>query len=459
MTPLSSPKRRHFASLLQSPWLRWAASRPYPLIAVAIFAGMAFSFLLRTDSEWDDVYVKAANRLAAGEAIYVPGGSYVYPPVMAFLAIPFTFLPQILERLAWFGISVGCMSLMIVWAWRLSGGGPVPTLRPADWREHLIWLLGLGCAFRYMLDCIAHQQTDLLTGALVLGGCMALARARPFWAASGFGLAAGIKCTPLLWVAYLVWRRRWLAAGWMILAAASVNLLPDLVHSAPDGRWWLTVWGARYLVPLTNSAYYPGQWYSEIVYNQSLSGTLHRWLLTTWSWEPGSLVVADQASRLRPLEFKALLSVVVGAFLVGAMLTLRKSGKLAGDENADRGTNREALEYSLFLLLMVFLSPMSSKPHFCILLRPALCLARRAIQSKSRLQLAFVAAAALAGLLGMKGLWGGEVAALALWYANVTVSALCLFAGCLVALRNRSSSAGSGLIVALDKQLPARRAA
>src|SRR5438874_1333 len=79
--------------------------------------------------------------------------------------------------------------------------------------------LGLACALPYVLSVMDHQQTDLLIAALLIGGCLALQRARALSAATLFGLAAGMKCTPLLWAPYLAWRGRWKAAAWLVAVA------------------------------------------------------------------------------------------------------------------------------------------------------------------------------------------------------------------------------------------------
>src|SRR6516162_6077507 len=84
----------------------WIRCRPYALPSLVFFAVLGLPFLLRAHSEWDDVYIRASRELLAGRPIYTPGAGYVYPPFMAFAAIPLTFLSQQFERLAWFIVNV-----------------------------------------------------------------------------------------------------------------------------------------------------------------------------------------------------------------------------------------------------------------------------------------------------------------------------------------------------------------
>ena len=423
MATISSAPRTGRAVL----WNR-LATRPFTLLAVLLLIGTAFPFLLRHESEWEDVYVRAANHLRAGETIYRAEEGYVYPPFMAVLALPFALLPQPAERFAWYLVNAACTLLLCRWAWQLAGGGRLEG-GPVARGERLACVLGLACGFRYVMDGLSHQQTDVVLGALLLGGCRALGRGRAGLAATCFGVAAGAKCTPLLWCGYLLWRRQWRAAGWLTVVAAGVNLLPDLVHGPPGGGLWLAEWFRRYLLPLTGADCLPGSWYSEIIYNQSLAGAVNRWFTTGWTWTASGFGVVSRPDIPSPAALKALLYGVELTLLAGVALAFR------------RGRSRvppagEALEYGVVLLLMLLCSPMSSKPHFCTVLLPAFCLARLAVGRRDRWLALVLAGAIVLGSLATKGLCGGDAAALALWFGNVMWMALFLLAGCAHALVN-----------------------
>src|SRR5262249_36821300 len=147
--------------------------------------------------------------------------------------------------------NASALVILIMEAWRLSGGAALEGNRPAPRREHLIFALGLLCGIFYALDALSNQQSDLVVAALVIIGCRLLIRDRGAGSGVMFGLAAGIKCTPLLWSGYLVWRKRWLAAGLMLLVALAINWLPELTHPRPTSQSRLEEWARRYLVPMT----------------------------------------------------------------------------------------------------------------------------------------------------------------------------------------------------------------
>jgi hypothetical protein len=421
----------------------WLRAHPYTILAVLFFVAMGVSFYTRHTSEWDDVFVRAAARMWDGENMYVPTDGYVYPPFMAWLAIPFAFLPHGVERLLFYAVNVLCVVLLCRWAWMLAGGKRLHD--PATPRsEHVIFALGLACAFRYVVDGLAHQQVDVIIGCLVLGGCAALFRSRPWLAATSLGLAAAMKCTPLLWCPYLLWRRHWLPAAWLAVVAVGVNFLPNLVSQAPSGRPWAAEWLAA-IAPFDNAASKPGMWYSDVVYNQSLSGLWNRFCETRWVWtETGFEVGASDA----PWSATGLRMVVYGSEAMLGLAALMVIGWLPRRMSLDQAEGRssaQTLEFSIMLSLMLLFSPMSSKPHFCILLLPAFCVARQALAG-SRVCAVLLTVAILTGGSSVRGLWGDAISTLGLWWGSITWSTLCLFAGCwLLARRASEGKAGNSL--------------
>lgn len=406
--------------------LQWLRAYPYTLFGIVLFLGMLVPFVRRGVSEWDDVYVRAALHLRAGEGLYDPRDGYAYPPFMALLAVPFSILPQPISRAVFFGVNALSLVILCRSAWFLAGGRRLEGGVFVPWREHVICLLGLLCAFRFSLDAVAHQQTDLVIGALLLGGCHALYRERVWLAATCLGLAAAMKCTPLLWLLYLAWQRRWLPALWLIAVAAGVNLLPDLVSTSPNSGWWLLDWMRDCVLPKQGAGQYPGSWHSAIIYNQSLAGLVQRWLVLDWSGDLHGVLAAGAPSP-RAVKWMTMAGNLTLLILVGGVFwqTQRKPKEFP---------LRSAVEYGVVLLLMLLFSPMSSKPHFCTLLLPAFCLARLAVVHGHRLSYAILTAAVVAAIVSTRGLVGVQISSYMLWCGMVTWSALFLLLGCLLAL-------------------------
>jgi hypothetical protein len=437
-------------------WFAWLRGHVYLLLAIACCAVVAVPFLKKADSQFDNVYLRAAARLQAGADIYPLQDGYLYPPLMAWLAIPFTHLPQNVARVAWLGLNLASLAALLMGCWRLSGGSRLNGT--ADWREHLICWLGLTCALRFSLDCLQNQQTDVLIAAVVVGGCLLLAfperlgnHTSVMLAATCFGLAAGMKCTALLFAPYLLLRGRWLACLWVGVLAVGLNLLPNLTSTPDSGGLWLGEWVHRYLSVLGRSDHSPGVWGSAVNLNQSWSGALYRWFATTWTWDAAGFQVQLRADSPSPTLLKLLVYgselLVLGVF--AWLMWPRHSKQLSPDRlSPDRQVGespRVPLECAVVLLLMVLFSPMSSKPHFCTLLLPAWLVARQAFRSRSWSLWACLGLAIVCGALAIKDLATANVASVAMWYGGVTWSAVALLAGCGIALAGRKEALSAGI--------------
>jgi hypothetical protein len=409
-------------------------TRPYTLAATLVFVAVSITFLGRQDSEWKNVFVRGAEHLRNGEDIYKPEDAYAYPPFMAWATLPFTLVPPAAERSAWLVVNLIALVLLMRWAWRLSGGQRLEGNAAVPHGEHLAVILGLLCGAPYLENCLAHQQADIVMGALLLGGCTLLTQDRSLKAATCFGVAAAMKCTPLLWVPYLIWRRRPAAAAWLVCVALGVNWLPDLVSHPASGRTWLAEYRVRYLQGLTAADHYLGTWSSEVTYNQSLAGASQRWLVTEWSWAADDVFVNRRPNPASPGTLRRWVYTVEALLLLGALWAARRPFQKTEPAPAGQ-VGPQALEYSVVLLLMLLLSPMSSKAHFGVLVLPGFCLARAARITRDRRTWTLVLTAAALGVLGSKDLLGERLYTLALWYGSATWQTLLLLAGCYALLR------------------------
>jgi hypothetical protein len=239
-----------------------------------------------------------------------------------------------------------------------------------------------------------------------------------------------------LWVPYLLWRRRWQAAAWLVTVALGANLLPNLISTPDYGGWWARTWLDRYLMPMTATDHCPGKWESWIVYNQSLAGAANRWLSTSWQWKGEEFEVVNRPGTLSPMTVKwVVYSTAALLILAAVVVMMRRPTSTALDHGAHVGS--DVLEWCMILSLMVLLSPMSSKPHFSTLILPGFCLARLAVYEGGRLSRAVMALAAGLMILSLP-CWGQRVDFIGLWNAAETWNAIVLFLGCWWALWRQS---------------------
>ena len=408
--------------------VNWCLRRPFTTAAIIYLIAGGLRFMLARDfSEWDHVFVLAARQLRNGADIYnLPTNlqeehpfPFSYPPFQALLAIPFTYLPGFLARLAWYLVDVICLVLMWRLAWKVSGGGKLENIDHPDWRQYVICILGLACAMRFVEDTLEHRQTDLLIGALLFGGCLAWQRSRDWVAASLWGFAAAFKCTPLLLAGYLLWRGRWGPAICLIVVAIGLNLLPDLVHRPPHGIW-LSQWYVQVLRAKSDV----GAWYVDPILNQSLAGAAYRFSATRWSIVGNELLLAPVPSRISQPALKAML------YGVDVLLVALTAAAMGRPFRRNINPSRAALECSAVLILMLMLSPMSHKTHFCILLLPAFCVARLAVAKRSLMAWCALLTCIMLVMVLDRSFIGRPRGNLLMWLGSVTAGSLALWAAC-----------------------------
>ncbi len=406
--------------------------RPFTISGGILLLVVAIPFCRRHDSEWEQVYIRAAARLCSGEEMYRMRDAYLYPPFMAWTALPFLSLSARASRLLWLAINGLSLIALYRWSWQTAGGGRLEGAGKVPRRERLAAVLGALCGISYLQNCLAHQQTDIVLGAMLAGGCLLLTRGRFIWAATSFGLAAACKCTALLWMPYLLWRRRPVAAVWLFIVAIGANLLPNLVRPAPDGGLWVRNFATSFLMPLTESERYLGTWGSDPIYNQSLVGLGHRWCTTTIAWSVSECAVQPRLPLLDPQALRIGIIAAAVAILGIVVWICGRPFRPIVDDN--RGSLL-ALECGIVLLLMLLLSPMSSKAHFGTTTLAAFCLARSALSTRGRIISALLAGSLLLGMAGNKDPLGERLYTLSLWYGIVTWQTLLLLAGCLLIYR------------------------
>ena len=345
--------------MLGAPDLRGERSglrRVWPWLVVLAMATLLTVDLVRvwriTNHHDLDVFLLAANRLAEGGDIYadaapfqalIESGTfsmkdasvvwpYVYPPLIALLFVPLRSLSPTLVQGAWW--TVNLMVLLLGALCCLRAHGP---LRPLGVAAVLLLLY----RFEPAVAALRLGQIEIIQFALLSLTLYSLSRGREGLGGACLGLATALKFFPGALVGFLIWRRRWLAAGWALVVA-----LAAIVGSfALVGFEVLP----RYLS--YTSAYGIGGTFAAFPYNQSLNGFFSRNLMA-------NAFVVPLKGWDRPGLAKAL-TLLGDAVIVGlsAWLTWHRHGwRRPADRQA---TRRFAQEYALAVVALLLVSPHS----------------------------------------------------------------------------------------------------
>lgn len=210
--------------------------------AWAAFLALVYAFANHFPYGLDafDVYYQAALALAQGETPYqgINGWNYLYPPLLAQLLVPMTFLDDhAMVVNIWFGLHLVLLA------------GTFGLLARYVRADDAKWLWIAPIFFFPFWQALYLGQITIVMLALLVACWAALKEGQKVIAGSILALAIWIKVFPFLLVLYFLWRRDWAVLyGTFIvgvgLAAFQVLILgPELMQDFIDVLWNLTARG------------------------------------------------------------------------------------------------------------------------------------------------------------------------------------------------------------------------
>ena len=333
--------------------------RRHKLILLLIVAAALYYPRFVNRPQGMDLYPRGAAALLRGEVLEDSVLGFNYPPVFAFVMIPFALVRPWLRDLLWYLVLVGSTCL----SFRLCEHLTLKTWPEPLPRKELLWLrvLTLALSIKLVLAVFENQAYDAVVFLCVLIGLDGLARGKDLRAAAGLAAAAALKVTPLLFFPYLLLRGRMKLFLLCVALYAGISLLPDVFFTpSKSSSGYFVTWvhdmvGGLFI---KNPAIYrPRQWDSANPLNESLRSLVTH-LTTGSSW-------SAHASTILNVVYLGYLSVM-GALLI-------RSGKMA---------RSFVLDGSVLLISMLMLSPMSSKSHFIVLMLPYMLLSAYVIKEE-----------------------------------------------------------------------------
>ena len=353
----------------------------WPLAFLAL-GGLLYRAKIQREMVDFTVYRTAADRLLRGEPLYQPtDGHYQfkYLPVFAVVMAPFALVDREAAKAIWFALSAGLLTAFLRWSVR-----GLPERRRSE--RVLLWL-----AVLFMLKFYAHEltlgQTNIMLGALLMGGLLATQVDSPHAAGVLIGLATFVKPYALLFVPWLAFSYGAAVALTTLGVIAAGLLLPAVLYGWTGNINLLVAWFET--VTATTEGNLLG------ADNVSLAAMWAKWL-----------GIGPSATALATLSTGALLG------LVAAIWVRRRSVD-----------NPDYLEWALLMLIVPLLSP-QGWDYVLLLGTPAVvCLMDRWPEMTRAWRVATLAALALMGLTIFDLLGRALYGRLMAW-SLVTVAAL-----------------------------------
>ena len=217
----------------------------YQLLLATLLLGVLSAFALGVTDKMADfeVYWRGASRAAAAEPLYRADDEHYqfkYLPAFAVLTIPLSFVPLPAAKIAWFASSAALLAMFIWISLRL-----LPERRKPAALLALAAIVVLGKFFGHELIL---GQVNLLFGVLAASAFLAMRAGREPLAGALIALTLAIKPYGVLFLPWLVARRRLPSMTAALVTGLVVALLPVAIYGfgetiALHRAWWGTVTG------------------------------------------------------------------------------------------------------------------------------------------------------------------------------------------------------------------------
>lgn len=323
-------------------------------VVAGICAALAASDLkrIRTHETGDFVHFYLAADAVRHHADPYAAGTrgYIYPPLLAFLYQPLTYLGQTRASAVMLGVSIGITLLALFLA--------------ADEFLHRFhirreWFAVIAVVLLALLmnsDKVKGEwqmwQTDIFMLLLFVLGLRWLER-RPVLAGIALGLAVNIKYLPLLFLPYLLIRRQWKVSASLLISSVVFALLPAIGTgwNANARNWATATDGLFRMAGLRTSS-------SEAAEIHPLTDALSCSITSAWARgtrETGSTAVA----------FGLAAATALTALGIAAMMYRRRGISLL---HGQRETNAHrsplvGVEWSVLLAAVLAFSPQTNTRH------------------------------------------------------------------------------------------------
>lgn len=394
------------------------------------------------------LYLEVANNYVQGNKIYLRPGiestydRFVYPPITAFPTVPLIHLPDLLQRILWCGFNAGLLVLSIFLITKAARPMIESIARGRDKTVGVMFaiywtLIGL-VVIRHVLSPLENQSHDIIILACITVGITGGISRRESVVGLGWGAAAALKLTPLLYLPFLIVQGRFKAASIMLLVLAVLTIIPDLLIRNTTGQTHLEQY-----YEVIGTAARPGksggegQWVSWNPLNQNLSGPIYRITAkppvnyefhdAIESWFP--LVPMGEGSRrvvMLTLQFVLLIAVFLSAWWTrGPPRPTEERGLV------------ELATAGVVMSMMLLLSPQSSKSHFVVLLVPTAAIVLHLLKTeRDWIGVGILVSVGILGSLTGRDIIGAERSELLLAFGSVAMCSLLLGLGSLRACRS-----------------------
>lgn len=216
--------------------LQWAL---IAVTAIVVAVGWA-SLIPHVRGDFPNHYAQAVL-LLHGRFIYPNGLNRVYPPFWALAHVPFTIVSDHAAMLILYPFGVAAMVVLVVILRKLADRHWPLRGDPLVWSTILALLL----ASPFLDRDLTELGVNTVLVLLCWWGIYLWTKGKDALGGVSIGLATALKCTPVMFIGYFLWKRQWRIACVAAVACAGFSILPMAVAGpgafAQSGRYWIEV--------------------------------------------------------------------------------------------------------------------------------------------------------------------------------------------------------------------------
>lgn len=318
-----------------------------PWLALLIASAGYYHRFLSATGTGVTLYSQAAQCLLDNQILQNCAPPFTYPPAFAFVMIPLALMPMWLRELVWYLVTIAAS----VGSFKLAERIAARLFTASFTATELVWVrtFSIILSIKFVLAVFENQAYDAFSLIFMLLGLAALADEQETAGGAALGFAAAIKATPLIFLPYLLFKRRFVAAGAFVVVLVIASYATDIFFT-PAGAiggyfstWLHQVAGASAGIDPKSAKL--AFWAGLNAMNHSLHGAV-------------SLHIDEFRE---PDLFKIVVYTLDLIFIAiaGAMIALRKPSR-----------DMIAIDGSILLIGMLMLSPMTSRSHYIFLILP-----------------------------------------------------------------------------------------
>ncbi len=359
--------------------IRWIAAA----ILAAFFIGLGLYTAWRTHygSTDFDTYYYAARRIASGEPVYmeIKGLSpYIYPPFFACLMIPLTAFNMETASLVWYAANLAFFYLSIlICAFFVFGKKGIDAKAFNRSFPFVPKALFLAVSSVLFLDNIAMLQVNILIFFAVLLALYFFRKGNDILSGLFLGMAISIKITPVLFLAYFLFKREFRASFftvlWLVIFSFAV---PAILMGHENTAGAFAAWNENMFAKSTS--FKPNYQMMDTMFapsNQSVQALLTRIFVRN-----DCVIVAWKRMNhayppfLVNWNFPLTKAVVVGLSRVATFLFLGATFFSCAGKIKDKRDPILNNEYALIFLISLIANPVLRVQQLLVVIFPALVL-------------------------------------------------------------------------------------